>query len=1560
MDQTKLPPLVSAIVPTYNAERFLPNLIIDLEAQTIADKMEIIIVDTGSETKEIDIVREYQSRHSNIVYVRTSVRENATAATNRGIQLARGKYITPAPTDDRLRHDAFEIMVKELEEHQDVATVYADVYMTKFENQTFYSHVRCGYSIRPDFSPEMMLTGYHMGPLSMWRKSIHAQVGFFNENLLCASDYEFHCRVALRYPMRHIPKFLGLYLQNPKGTVCSNPAQSENEFNAIRQAYQDKFPPPSRHYPNILYYPPKEAIPGKYVNICMVTYNRLEFTKASIASILQFTCFPHVLTVVDNGSTDGTREYLKALKHEGVITNLVLLDKNVGIAKASNLAWSQDPDAEYYLKLDNDIVVQKPYWLMKMVEVIDGIQELGAIAYNFEQSTYELQTVHDIPVRIKEKGNLGGACILIPRRTQKLLGYWCEDYGLYGEEDADYGERICLAGLKNAYMEDEAIGLHLPAGRAAHIDATTLKATDGIEEHRYREYREFKDALRQKNIQDIFVKQLSEYKTGRRPLYYSSSFVKAFTGSSHAPSHSPRSPELGSGNRASQDQDEMGLSHQGCLFKFDCSIIIPVFNRCELTRQCLTHLSEVTRGCTYEVIIVDNASTDETKDFLTTLAGDIQIIRNTENLGFAKACNQGAASARGQFLVFLNNDTIPKEGWLIALLEEVRNHPEVVVVGSKLLYPDGTIQHAGVVFSRISPTPYHIYSSVPETLPAVNRRREFQVVTAACMLARRDEFNAVGGFDEGYKNGFEDVDLCLKIGQRGGKIVYQPKSVLYHLESQSPGRKDKRNEAENTMRLLAKWEKSILIDEDLISCSDGYAIRYYVEDEKPYYRIEAFKDQDEKVRWEQLAQVQRLLLESRNQEPSDGEQCGVSGELEKVLTAVHKWPEDVEVLRWVATLCQNLNFQDLSAAFWEKLLGIQEDREAQIALAKFALSKGQITEAQTHVTALLTKNVKDKDGLLLTGILDMQRHAYQEASTAFETCLQSGGDERKAHMGLGMASMGLGNARRGWEAFASVLARFPDDIEAIHWLIRAGTALSDWVLLADHLSRFLTRNPAACDVRFALAGVQYRCGSLEEARTNYEMLRVLNADYEGLEDLAQTLRNQNGDHRVPLPDGPKEKPQRTLFNTDTIKQYFQPPSGNTERFIGVLPSAVVEKTVAAQRYLMDYSIHGFGKGIEAVEGILPIVFQRQFNQRIQKTIDMWDRVAVVTVECDLVHAGNGIPFSSLKPNSLEDIDPEFAQNEGESRKKDVHAYLDKLKTGDQIGRPLYISGSILRYLGANADEKAMYMLDGARRLSANALVHRKNVEILLLIFEEEFAELLERSVKQQVRDKIQQMQWFNNYHSIPILGIQGQRSLKRFDFIDQSHLKDSVILDFGCNLGQASIKAIQAGAKAVWGIDGMEDTIDIARQIKDIAGCEHLHYLLVDFNAQDFDRVIDQQIPEKCDYSFFFSVYRTKELTQRDRLFQYILNKTKKGVFFEGHAHPQIDTLEFYDWLFDSFHVKYTFLGYSEQQIRPLFYLHLEEGIGHQHEWIPHSTVEVRPSNSNSSWAQQSNLVKSH
>ncbi len=255
------------------------------------------------------------------------------------------------------------------------------------------------------------------------------------------------------------------------------------------------------------------------------------------------------------------------------------------------------------------------------------------------------------------------------------------------------------------------------------------------------------------------------------------------------------------------------------------SIVIPTFNRLDLTRACLKALRDDTPPEDFDIIAVDNASTDGTREFFIAeqKAGRLAAILNEKNLGFARACNQGAATACGKYVLFLNNDTEVKPGWLEPLLRTAEADPKAGAVGAKLLFADATIQHAGVALldDRAHGDPLlaqHIFHGQPQNFPEANEPRTYQALTAACLLVRREIFQKIGGFDEEFLNGYEDVDLCLKIGETGSLLVYQPESVVAHYESQS-GPERFRNVRQNIARLHAKWLGKI--KPDFIVNADG-------------------------------------------------------------------------------------------------------------------------------------------------------------------------------------------------------------------------------------------------------------------------------------------------------------------------------------------------------------------------------------------------------------------------------------------------------------------------------------------------------------------------------------------------------------------------------------------------------------------------------------------------------------------------------------------------------------------------------------------------------------------
>ena len=220
------------------------------------------------------------------------------------------------------------------------------------------------------------------------------------------------------------------------------------------------------------------------------------------------------------------------------------------------------------------------------------------------------------------------------------------------------------------------------------------------------------------------------------------------------------------------------------------SIVIPVFNRAELTRDCLAALAATTRDRfaavpgRVEVIVVDNASTDDTPALLAGCGSAITVVRHDENLGFARACNAGARHASGAYVVFLNNDTVPQPHWLDALVAAADSDPAIGAVGARLLYPNGTIQHAGLAFTPDF-EPVHAFHGVAGDAPEVSHDRDCEAVTGACLLMPRALFLELGGFDEGYRMYFEDVDLCLRVRAAGRRVRYAAASVVVHLERAS-------------------------------------------------------------------------------------------------------------------------------------------------------------------------------------------------------------------------------------------------------------------------------------------------------------------------------------------------------------------------------------------------------------------------------------------------------------------------------------------------------------------------------------------------------------------------------------------------------------------------------------------------------------------------------------------------------------------------------------------------------------------------------------------------------
>lgn len=230
------------------------------------------------------------------------------------------------------------------------------------------------------------------------------------------------------------------------------------------------------------------------------------------------------------------------------------------------------------------------------------------------------------------------------------------------------------------------------------------------------------------------------------------------------------------------------------LFDTPVSIIIPTRNGLDLLQPCVESIFARDSG-NVEVIIVDNGSDDpDTLAYFAELASrdDVRILRDPGEFNFSRINNMAAAEARGEILCFLNNDTeVLSADWLNRA-RAFLSLDEVGMVGARLLFPDGTLQHFGIALGmgehRIAGIPHlGMDATLPGYFGKARLLQEVSAVTAACMFIRKSEFTAVGGFDEELRVAYNDVDLCLKIRALGKKILADPDITLIHKESRTRG-----------------------------------------------------------------------------------------------------------------------------------------------------------------------------------------------------------------------------------------------------------------------------------------------------------------------------------------------------------------------------------------------------------------------------------------------------------------------------------------------------------------------------------------------------------------------------------------------------------------------------------------------------------------------------------------------------------------------------------------------------------------------------------------------------
>lgn len=261
--------------------------------------------------------------------------------------------------------------------------------------------------------------------------------------------------------------------------------------------------------------------------------------------------------------------------------------------------------------------------------------------------------------------------------------------------------------------------------------------------------------------------------------------------------------------------------------KIAVSIIVPAYNQWEFTYNCINQIIDNTSDVSYEVILADDVSSDETKDAEQYVA-NLRVSRNTENLGFVRNCNEAAKICRGQYILFLNNDTSVQSGWLMPLVELLEQDASIGMVGSKLVYGNGKLQEAGGIFWKdASAWNYGHCDKIGK--PEYNYVKEVDYISGASIMIRKSLWEQIGGFDERYVPAYcEDSDLAFEVRKAGYKVVYQPKSVVVHFEGISNGKDLKKGvkkyQVVNAQKFYDKW-KTVLEQEHFPNGEDVFWAR---------------------------------------------------------------------------------------------------------------------------------------------------------------------------------------------------------------------------------------------------------------------------------------------------------------------------------------------------------------------------------------------------------------------------------------------------------------------------------------------------------------------------------------------------------------------------------------------------------------------------------------------------------------------------------------------------------------------------------------------------------------